>query len=212
MVGNAPTFNWNTGSVGPPGRPNTIALMTEPYFRSVANHRNFHKHPRLPGHDYTRGSYFITICTDPRIPWFGHVVGSGPDAVMEPNDLGHIVLDDWILLPQRLPYVRLDQVQLMPDHFHAIIVLDGSMSTRRADAASGATADRVRPNGPLPGSLGAIIGAFKSGTTIRMNRLRNTPGHRYWQKGFNDWRIRPTRAGQFERIAKYIADNPKNWR
>lgn len=178
----------------------------------MVHHRNFHKHPRLPGHDYTRGSYFITICTDPRIPWFGNVFGSGPDAVMVPNELGRIVLDDWILLPQRLPHVRLDQVQLMPDHFHAIIVLDGSMSTRRVDAAGGVNDDRVRPNGPLPGSLGAIIGAFKSGTTIRMNKLRNTPGQRYWQKGFNDWRIRPTHAGQFERIAKYIADNPKFWR
>ena len=45
---------------------------------------------------------------------------------MEPNELGRIVLDDWNESPERLSYVRLDQVQLMPDHFHAIIVLDGS--------------------------------------------------------------------------------------
>jgi putative transposase len=131
---------------------------------------------------------------------------------MEPNELGRIVLDDWYALPQRLPHVRLDQVQLMPDHFHAIIMLDESRSTRRVDAARGVKEDRDRPNGPLPGSLGAIIGAFKSGTTIRINRLRDTPGLRYWQKGFHDWRIRPTHAGQFERIARYIAENPVHWR
>jgi hypothetical protein len=130
---------------------------------------------------------------------------------MEPNELGRIVLDDWNALPERLPHVRLDQVQLMPDHFHGIIMLDGSKSTRRVDAAGGEGGGRVRSNGPLPGSLGAIIGAFKSGTTIRMNRLQGTPGQRYWQKGFHDWRIRPTHAGQFERIARYITENPLNW-
>jgi len=153
----------------------------------------------------------VTICTDPRTEWFGRIVGTGTDAVMEPNDLGRIVLDDLHAIPKRLPHVRLDQVQLMPDHFHAIIILDGSKSTRRVDAAGGVKKDRGRPNGPLPGSLGAILGAFKSGTTIRMNRLRGTPGQRYWQKGFHDWRIRPTHAGQFERIARYIAENPANW-
>jgi hypothetical protein len=55
----------------------------------------FHKHPRLPGHDYTHGSYFVTLCTNPRKDWFGRIVGTGPDAVMEPNELGQIVLDDW---------------------------------------------------------------------------------------------------------------------
>jgi hypothetical protein len=135
---------------------------------------------------------------------------------MEPNELGRIVLDDWNMLPERLPHVRLDQMQLMPDHFHAIIVLDGSKSTSaersrsRVDAAGGSQNIGGTPNGPLPGSLGAIIGAFKSGTTIRMNRLRRTPGQRYWQKGFHDWRIRPTHAGEFERIAYYIAQNPTN--
>ena len=71
--------------------------------------------------------------------------------------------------------------------------------------------DRGRPNGPLPGSLGAIFGAFKSGTTIRMNRLRGIPGQRYWQQGFHDWRIRPTHAGQFERSASSIPTNSARW-
>jgi len=149
--------------------------------------------------------------------WFGQVVGSASDAVMEPNDLGRIVLDDWNMLPERLPHVRLDQFQLMPDHFHGIIILDGSKSTSaersrsRVDAAGRGGDGRSRANGPLPGSLGAIIGAFKSGSTIRMNHLRDTPGQRYWKKGFHDWRIRPTQPGQFERIAHYIASNPARW-
>lgn len=45
-----------------------------------------------------------------------------------------------------------------------------------------------------------------------MNQLRNTPGQRCWQRGFHDRAIRTTHSGAFERIAEYIADNPKDWR
>jgi hypothetical protein len=31
----------------------------------VSRPRKYHKHPRLPGHDCTHGSYFIASCTDP---------------------------------------------------------------------------------------------------------------------------------------------------
>jgi len=38
-----------------------------------------------------------------------------------------------------------------------------------------------------------------------MNRLLCAPGQRYRQQGFHDWRIRPTHAGEYERIPRYIA-------
>lgn len=176
----------------------------------------FHKHTRLPGNDYTRGVYFVTLCALDRRQWFGRIVGIGDDEVMEPNELGRIVLDQWHALPSHFPHLRLDQVQLMPDHLHAIVVLSGvgsgSGSTLRVDATTLSVGDTVgRPIGPTPGSLGAIIGAFKSGTTYAMNQLRATPAQRYWQRGFHDRAIRTTQ-GEFERITRYIAENPKNWR
>lgn len=100
----------------------------------------------------------------------------------------------------------------MPDHLHAIVVLSGVVSTPRVDATALPAGDTVgRPIGPTAGSLGAIIGAFKSGTTYAMNQLRVTPGQRYWQRGFHDRAIRTTH-GEFERIARYIAENPRHWR
>lgn len=172
-----------------------------------------------------QGAYFVTLCTWSRRHWFGRIDGTGHAAVMEPNAMGRIVLDQWNALPRHFAHVQLDQVQLMPDHFHAIIILAGGIgSTLRADAtaAAGATTDgsgategagpgtNARPNGTRPGSLGAIIGAFKSGTTYHMNRLAGTPGQRYWQPGFHDRVIRVT-YGEFERIARYIAQNPSKW-
>jgi hypothetical protein len=59
--------------------------------------------------------------------------------------------------------------------------------------------------------LGAILAAFKASTTYKLNERDNTPGRRYWQPGYHDRVIRTTR-GEFERIARYIVDNPAKWR
>jgi putative transposase len=162
----------------------------------VATPPNYHKHPRLPGHSYTDGSYFVTLCTRDGGHWYGRVIGSGASAVFEPNDAGRIVLQDLQALPQHFPHVRLDEVQLMPDHLHFVITIKGDGSTRPstplrvgvdgagADSEVSASPQSARPRGPKPGSLGAIIAAFKSGSTIKMNRLRGTPGQKYWQLGY----------------------------
>lgn len=220
--------------------------------------RRTHRHPRLRGHAYDHGAYFVTLCTCARQHLFGRIVGTGPDARLEPTDTGRLVLDEWLALPHHFKHLRLDQVQLMPDHLHAILILDRggsakSLSTLRVDATGvgpdghaepgtsagagtdapaepgtsagagpdghaepGASADYTtstiaRPRGPRPGSLGAILAAFKAATTYKLNERDNTPGRRYWQPGYHDRVIRTTR-GEFERIARYIADNPAKWR
>jgi len=136
---------------------------------------------------------------------------------MELNDAGLIVLDRWNAIPEHHPGTRLDQTQIMPDHLHAIIVLDppvGNMangSTQGVDAA-GATNDvGGRPKGPAPGSLGAIIAAFKSESTKRINRPNGITGRRIWLAGYYERAIR-RQGGEYGRIAEYIAENPANWR
>lgn len=63
--------------------------------------------------------------------------------------------------------------------------------------------------GPGRGSLGAIVGAFKSASARRINELRGTPGMVVWQRGFHDHIIR--RAEALDRIRRYILDNPTHW-
>ncbi|MGV9011184.1 MAG: hypothetical protein ACOH13_01185 [Flavobacteriales bacterium] len=204
----------------------------------------YHKHIRLPGNDYRKGAYFVTLCTRDRQELFGHISGTGTNAVMELNDVGRIVDECWRAIPEHFPNVRLDQTQTMPDHLHAILTLAPIRSTRWVDATGASNDDRAigdatdptsaihpRPNGPKRGSLGAIIGAFKSVTTKRINaiispkmddqnalnsitRIRTVdPSGRQkvWQEGYHDRAIR-RQGGEFERIAKYIAENPENWR
>lgn len=176
---------------------------------------HFHKHPRLRDRDYTRGAYFVTICAKRRGEIFGRIAGHGADARMELNDTGRIVEECWRAIPDHFPHARLDQFQIMPDHFHAILILIPPAisapvpSTQWVDPTEAPAATLA--NGPRPGSLGAILGAFKSETTKQINRLNRTDGAQLWQRGYYERTIR-RQGGEYGRIAQYIAENPVRWR
>lgn len=67
---------------------------------------------------------------------------------------------------------------------------------------------RVAPT-LVSGSLGAIVGQFKSITTKRINTLRHTPAHPVWQRNYYERVIRDDR--DLAAIRDYIAGNPARW-
>jgi REP element-mobilizing transposase RayT len=149
---------------------------------------------RRKGYDYTQsGAYFITLCTHHRESWFGHI----HNRQMHLNADGRIVAAEWLNTSQLRPYVRLDEWVIMPDHFHAIVVID------RAVPFIAATA------GPLQGTshtLGAIVRGFKGATTRAINQTRSTPDTRIWQRNYHERIIRDARA--LQAIRRYIRENP----
>ncbi|HQV39060.1 MAG: transposase [Flavobacteriales bacterium] len=175
----------------------------------------FHKHPRLRDRDYTQGAYFVTLCTKPRRELFGRITGLGKNAMMELNDVGQIVDECWRGIPEHFPHAHLDQTQIMPDHLHAILILAPQIapvpSTQWVDPTDAIGRARAHPNGPKRGSLGAIIGAFKSVTTKRINSATGNTGRTIWQYGYFERAIRRN-GGEYGRISQYIAENPANWR
>ena len=75
---------------------------------------------RLRGYDYSApGRYFVTICVQEKACLFGGIVGDQ----IELNDYGRIVETVWSELPSHFPLVELDQFVVMPNHFHAIVVI-----------------------------------------------------------------------------------------
>jgi len=84
-------------------------------------------------------------------------------------------------------------------------------STHGVDATGAFDLRGARPKGPAPGSLGAIIGAFKSVTTKRINAALGRTRGSIWQDGYHERVIR-RQGGEYGRIALYIAQNPANWR
>jgi REP element-mobilizing transposase RayT len=186
---------------------------------------------RLQGHDYTQaGAYFVTIVTHNREPLFGDVV----DGEMALNAYGRVAATIWQRVPRHFPHVQLDEWTVMPNHVHGIIVITDT-THRRGDAflvrhsddfgtAHGElsiapqvpdgecvapTAERAIPTGPPSGSLGAIVGNFKSVTSRRINRMRKTPGVPIWQRNYYERIIRNER--ELNAIRQYIYDNPAHW-
>ena len=160
---------------------------------------------RLKGYDYRQpGAYFVTICSYQRIPLFGHVERGS----MILNPLGHIVRDTWRTIPSLRPYVSLDEFAVMPNHLHAILMITKGFRVGATDSV--APTDEPRSaRGPSPGSLGAIIGQFKSVATQRIHRLSGTSDHPIWQRNYYEHVIRHDRA--LNRIRAYIHQNPARW-
>jgi REP element-mobilizing transposase RayT len=84
------------------------------------------KHPRLDHYDYsTSGAYFITICTQGRRCLFSKIVGRR----LAPADIqytvyGDIAREQLFLLEERYPNLHIDRFVIMPNHIHAILLLE----------------------------------------------------------------------------------------
>jgi putative transposase len=192
---------------------------------------------RLPEYDYCQaGAYFVTICTWGRVPLFGEIYGrvmrlnaTGRivesewkrlahqfanihlDAfVVKPNHVhGIIVINDLVGATRHFPIDTPSDIEPMPKD--ALAALDGSPlqndglygSPLREESPS------PRPKGPARGSLGAMIGQFKSRATKRISAL---PEHEYapiWQRNYYEHIIRSD--AEWERICEYIHNNPARW-
>jgi putative transposase len=178
---------------------------------------------RLRGWDYRRiGAYFVTIVAYGRETLFGQVM----DGEMVLSAYGRVAATMWQRLPSHFPCVRLDKFVVMPNHVHGIIWLVDNGDGRGEASQTGTWQGKEPSHGerkrygvvtggmPHPyklesGSLGAIVGNFKSVTARRTNRMRRTPGAPVWQRNYHERIVRNER--ELNAIRQYILDNPANW-
>ena len=171
------------------------------------NPENHRRSIRLKGYDYTRaGAYFVTICTKDRACLFGDVA----DGVMRLNQMGHIVRQCWLAIPDHFPHVLLDEFVVMPNHVHGILVIMPTHDVGATHASPLQNDDTpTRPRGPQPRSVASIVGSFKSAAAKRINEHRGTPGAPIWQRNYYEHIIRDDES--LNLIRNYIADNPLRW-
>mgnify|MGYP000870760424 CR=1 FL=1 len=181
---------------------------------------------RLKGYDYTQpGTYFITMNTHLREWLFGRIV----DGVMRLNALGEIALEEWHKTAELRPYVTLDEFCIMPNHVHGIIMIndDSPMGGARSAPTIAPTARDIAPRtgdqpslgtgaarcaptvAPTAHSLAAIVRAYKSAVTKRINEIDNTPGMPIWQRNYYEHIVR--NEADLTRIREYIRNNPLRW-
>jgi REP element-mobilizing transposase RayT len=122
----------------------------------------------------------------------------------------------WGQLPVRFDHVDLDAFVVMPNHIHAIFMLQRihPISGRQANQTHCGDESGVRPKGSLPGTVGRIVQAFKSITTheyiigVKQHGWPPFPG-KLWQKNYYEHIIR--NENELNQIREYITNNPMKW-
>ena len=164
------------------------------------------KSPRLQGYDYSQdGAYFVTICTKNMHCLFGKVINDR----MSLNQYGKIAHLCWLNIPGHFQHIKLDHFIVMPNHIHGIIILDkGDVRTRHASSVQSSTSKiSSNPKGVESGSLGAIIGSYKSAVTKQIHAL--APNLSVWHGRYHDHIIRSESSLNY--IRRYIIYNPELW-
>jgi len=153
---------------------------------------------------------------------FGEVLCGQPRL----NEFGKVVKREWLRTPDLRPSVVLGEFVVMPDHFHAIVIIrtvgfngmevaqyrkarmqyrKGRMQYRKGRMQYAPTVGFRSPSR----TVGAIVRGFKSATTREINRMRRTPGEPVWQRSYYEHIIRD--EDDHDRIRNYIIHNPVTW-
>jgi len=150
--------------------------------------------------------------------------------------MGQIAHQHWLQLTERWPHLELGAFQVMPNHFHGVLIIVGAPvgvplagtqtpdeipdadpvgeprpgSQERAPARGGPTAARGAPTA----TVGEIIGTYKSLVATDCLKLfkKEHPGKqlgKFWQRDYWEHIIRDQRA--FDNISNYIVQNPAKW-
>ena len=146
--------------------------------------KSVRKQNRLPHYDYSAaGAYFITICTKNRENLFWSSVGANCVRPQENlTKIGLAVEKELVKWNELYNGVCLDKYVIMPNHIHAIVIVDG-----RTQFAP---------------TISRIVKQFK-GTVSK------TIGFSPWQRSFYDHVIRGEK--DYLDVWSYIDNNPKRW-
>jgi putative transposase len=194
---------------------------------------------RLKGYDYTRpGAYFVTNCAYQRAEIFGEIVAgimrlnpSGeiireewiktgrirPSVVLHEDEFvimpNHIHGIIWIVENATVGGTRGSIESMTVGATHRVArTINGRVAPTddardvHADNARGAS---TKSTTIVSGSLGAILGQFKSISAKRINALRSSPGAGVWQRNYYEHIIR--NENEFKNIWNYIDTNPLRW-
>jgi putative transposase len=108
---------------------------------------------RLQGYHYSQaGAYYVTIVAQGRTSLFGEIVNE--EMILSPAGL--MVQTTWQSMPERFPRIDLGAFTVMPNHFHAIVIINTSVDKDAPLANVGA--------GLVPAPVGSDIHLANVGT------------------------------------------------
>jgi putative transposase len=180
--------------------------------------------------DYSRnGAYFITICTQHRVHYFGEIVLSdaindinvnvetrliaslqeSPRLIQNPylqsTVLGELAEQIWYEIPSHFAFIQLDAFVVMPNHLHGILLIKNDNVDRSPpEQKTGGFAKNKNPM--LNENISRVVRWFKGRCAFEMRKCH--AGFK-WQSRFHDHIIRDD--SEYQRINNYIETNPQNW-
>lgn len=185
--------------------------------------------------DYgSNAAYFITICTKNKKEYFGKII----NRKMNLSPIGEMAHQIYNEIPNQFPYIIIDEFIAMPDHLHAIIIINKSVHPRFiADQNKQFIEDEekqfivnhqnpfIEDDSPLIANQekkGGITGNKNPMLHENLSRVirwykgrmtfecRKINSDFQWQSLFYDNIIR--NENSYWMIRQYIIDNPKNWK
>jgi len=148
------------------------------------NTKRKRKSTRVVNYDYSKGAFYVTLCSHHKQCLFGHVA----DGKMHLSAIGAIVKDCLVGLDQQFANVKLDEFAVLPNHLHAIFILG--------------------ENNQKP--LGQLIGALKSQVSRRVRQELGLPATTtIWQQNFYERIVRS--EYMLKKNREYIAKNVVDW-
>jgi putative transposase len=154
------------------------------------------KRNRLKDYSYSQeGYYFVTICTKDREEWFGNIEQESVNL----SRYGKIAHDFWVGIPTHFENVAIDELSVMPNHMHGILIIEGDMV---GNAYMRSLQNRTNM------LLSKIIQQYKASVTRKINSLEGGL-HFGWQKSFYDHVIRNDRS--LDNLRQYIINNSLKW-
>ena len=177
------------------------------------------KSPRANFHNYSKGIFFVTICTNDKQHFFGKIING--DMIYTP--IGKYTLSQLQDISHHYPYAEIFEMVVMPNHVHFLIeIFDKDQLTHEpCDEHSNRN---IRTHGPCDEhsngnirthkpcvptertALSVVIGGFKRAVTLYARRNNINFG---WQSRYHDHIIRG--FNDFNRIGEYIRNNIGKW-
>jgi REP element-mobilizing transposase RayT len=201
--------------------------------------RNKYRIPsnRMPQWDYSgNGIYFITIVTQNRECNLGQIVKRHGCASLQYSDFGKIVNDEWLKSFEIRNELFLDEYIIMPNHLHAILILNKTNNERSYDSYDSHVETHGRASLQInqsnqsneqtqkqqfdrkPKSISSFVAGFKSAINSKIDNfidehnldiLKYNRNNHFFQPNYHDHIIR--NDSEYQRIKEYIVNNPSKW-
>lgn len=148
------------------------------------------------------GYYFVTVCTHNKVKYLSEIktkttvgaIHESPETTLTPQ--GEIVDAVIRSVPERFG-VKIDKYVIMPNHFHAIIIVPDNDNTR-AILESPLRKRNI---------IDMVIGYIKMNSSKQIHLTM--PNQKLWQRSFHDHVIRGEK--DYLKIYEYIENNPVRW-